>query len=658
MRHVKVRVPTALLAVGLGAALAAQQTPVFRAVTDRVRVDVVVTDSQDRPIADLTRDDFEIVENGRLQTITDFRLMTVPVANRVVQAAAPPQPVNVATNAPRSDVSRLWAIVVDDLHLIEADIVPVKRVLTDFVLALPPEDEVALVYAGRSNLSVNFTSDLGRLLRAIDGVRGAVGFGLDALPQASGVDMRHVVRQAEQTAETIRRVASSLAGSAHPRRALVYIGTMPILDFEEKGGRTYIEVWLEPAFEQARRSNVPIYSIDPRGMVQPQDAVRGGISAIPDERTRRRIAENIRFQQHYLSMLAINTGGRAFINQSNLTKAVHEIVSENGSFYELAYAPDPPPRDGRFHRFDVRVKRPGARVRARYGYVAPGAHVDAPEPAELVETAMAAGVNVSGLTLRAVATPLSTNADGVQAAITVELTYPLQRDGQTRIDDTLALSIYALDADARVEARSTRQLRFAGTAPPRASVPLLLDDVLDLPSEALTLRVGVASRQLGLAGTVQLPFEALRPSDEALQLSGIALGVAGTSPPALNSAALAPLVPFQPTTARAFAPGDTLRVFGRVFWRGTAAPELRIGLRSSPASSTQPTLTPAPAARNRHQAVFDVTLALAGAARGADAIEVVARTPDGRAASRLVPITIGSAPAHILHLLRRGSLRP
>jgi VWFA-related protein len=163
-----------------------------------------------------------------------------------------------------------------------------------------------------------------------------------------------------ETAETIRDIAVSLAGSGHPRRALVYVGTMPTLDFEQTGGHRYITDWLEPAFEQARRSNVPIYSIDPRGLVQPQDAVRGGISAIPDERTRRRVADNIRFQQHYLSMLAINTGGRAFINSSNLTWAVHEIVAENGSFYELAYAPDPAPRDGRFHRFDVRVSVPAS----------------------------------------------------------------------------------------------------------------------------------------------------------------------------------------------------------------------------------------------------------------------------------------------------------
>jgi hypothetical protein len=225
----------------------------------------------------------------------------------------------------------------------------------------------------------------------------------------------------------------------------------------------------------------------------------------------------------------------------------------------------------------------------------------------------------------------------MQAAIAVALTYPLQ-PGTRHIDDTLALSVYALDPDARVRARSTRQLRFAGSAPARPSVPLLLDDVVELPTERLTIRVGVASRQLGRAGTVQLPLDVVNPSDGALQLSGIAIGVAGPTPPALNAAAIAPLVPFQPTTTRAFAGQETLRVFGRVFWRGGEPPEVTVGLQSSPALVQRAALLAVPAERGRQQSAFEVALPLAGVAPGATAVEVTARLPDGRIATRVVPI--------------------
>ena len=44
------------------------QTPTFRTRVDAVMVDVIATDSQGRPVTDLTAPDFEIKENGRSST--------------------------------------------------------------------------------------------------------------------------------------------------------------------------------------------------------------------------------------------------------------------------------------------------------------------------------------------------------------------------------------------------------------------------------------------------------------------------------------------------------------------------------------------------------------------------------------------------------------
>jgi hypothetical protein len=52
--------------------------------------------------------------------------------------------------------------------------------------------------------------------------------------------------------------------------------------------------------------------------------------------------------------------------------------------------------------------------------------------------------------------------------------------------------------------------------------------------------------------------------------------------------------------------------------------------------------------------VFDVNLVLTGAGKGEDVIEVVARTLDGRAAIRLVPISIGAASGVGLSRLAPG----
>jgi VWFA-related protein len=75
------------IAVALGAWLAGgqlavggatQQQPVFRAATDVVTIDVSVS-NRNRPIAGLTVDDFDLLDNGVPQTIEVLTLDTIPV---------------------------------------------------------------------------------------------------------------------------------------------------------------------------------------------------------------------------------------------------------------------------------------------------------------------------------------------------------------------------------------------------------------------------------------------------------------------------------------------------------------------------------------------------------------------------------------------------
>ena len=173
------------------------------------------------------------------------------------------------------------------------------------------------------------------------------------------------------------------------------------------------------------------------------------------------------------------------------------------------------------------MKRPGVRVRARPGYVASGATAAATDATPVLDTAMSAGVNVSGITLRSFAAPIGSGAKGTTTIVTLEVTYPAPADGSRHIDDDLEMSVLALDPDAKIKASAGHKLHFTGTTPNQSPVTFLVDDVIDLPSQPLTLRVGLASRVLGKAGTVQFPIDVLKPSDSRLQLSGVVLGFDG-----------------------------------------------------------------------------------------------------------------------------------
>ena len=76
-----------LLALATGAAPAEEQrvaVPRFRSGVDLVKVTATVRDAEGRLVGDLTRDDFEIFEDGRPQRITQFDRGRVPVSLGVV----------------------------------------------------------------------------------------------------------------------------------------------------------------------------------------------------------------------------------------------------------------------------------------------------------------------------------------------------------------------------------------------------------------------------------------------------------------------------------------------------------------------------------------------------------------------------------------------
>src|SRR4249920_2180041 len=75
----------ALMALLAGATIAGQaptpppQTPTFKVQVDYVDVDVLVTDKQGRFVRDLTKDDFQVFEDGKRQSIANFSFVNLPV---------------------------------------------------------------------------------------------------------------------------------------------------------------------------------------------------------------------------------------------------------------------------------------------------------------------------------------------------------------------------------------------------------------------------------------------------------------------------------------------------------------------------------------------------------------------------------------------------
>src|SRR3954468_1328111 len=140
-----------------GSAQESGNAPRFRVATDGVRIDAVVTDRDGRIVSDLTADDFEVRQDGKLQKLLFAQFVPVlagPPPPHAVPASATPSDASPAVQPGtirRDDVQRTLAIVVDDLGLSAESYPDTRRALHAFVdRELRPTDLVALVRTGGS----------------------------------------------------------------------------------------------------------------------------------------------------------------------------------------------------------------------------------------------------------------------------------------------------------------------------------------------------------------------------------------------------------------------------------------------------------------------------------------------------------------------------
>lgn len=155
-----------------------EEQDVVRITTNLVQVDAVVT-KDGKQVTDLTPEDFELFEDGRPQTITNFsyisNVSSVP-SHLTVSSSAPKDkttpPVLPAAASPH-DVRRTIALVIDDLGMSFESMAQVRRQARKFVdEKLEPNDLVAIIRTGGEMGALQqFTTDKRVLYSAIEHLR-------------------------------------------------------------------------------------------------------------------------------------------------------------------------------------------------------------------------------------------------------------------------------------------------------------------------------------------------------------------------------------------------------------------------------------------------------------------------------------------------------
>jgi len=300
------------------------QEPVFRTGTRTVPVYVTVTDAEGRLVPDLGRDDFEIYDNGKLQTISIF-------ANDI-------QPIMVVMMLDRS------GSMVDNFRR-------VQQAAEQFVTRLLPADKARIgSFSYRIQVDPRtFASDRDELLRIL--YKELQEPGPTPLWNAVSVGMTALTRQ-----EGRRVVLVFTDGADRP------------------GNNRATNISLGDLLKRARVEDVMVYGVGLAGRAPGGGMGRrgsyGGGGRYPPPPGGGSPAGRMQKPDEGLSKLSAESGGGYFELKStdDLGATFARVADELHRQYAMGFSPEK--LDGKTHKLEVRIKRPGMTARARKSYVA------------------------------------------------------------------------------------------------------------------------------------------------------------------------------------------------------------------------------------------------------------------------------------------------
>ena len=550
--------PVSLVAL-FGVTLAAQQaaTPAFRSNVNAVMLDVRIVDDHGQFVADLSKDELQVFEDGVEQAVTAFNLVNIPVRADVrTRGGEPPIDSDSASNDIGAD-QRLYVLLLDDLRSEPTRSASIKAQAREFIEGRFTESDraVVLTTSGRRGPALEFTNNRKRLLEAIDKFEA----GFDARVKCSG-DSKECLCSDDRTAyRALSGVAQWLVPVRGQRKSLLFFG-----EGDVAGGRPS-----EPPQEVVD----PLSAEDAGRAASKQNdpAVGAACAGVGEDRIE-----------------AADYASRANMTvypvdpRRNVDAEFSRIVDDTSSYYLLGYAPTNDKRDGTFRRIDVRVKRPGLKAATRSGYTAP---IDAPKTkaapvsgsalAELMSTPVA----TPGLTM-AVTAPVFRGSKGkgsVEVVVDVAGSDLTAAASSSRGLGKLELLESVADADGKIKASERGPLDTKLSAQTREAMAdqgLRVMSRLDVPPGKYLLRVSGADGSGSAKGSVQYDLDVPDFSKDPITMSGLTLSLASEEhqPTAGGDKDWPKRFDHAPTARRTFRSGDELTVAGEAYinekWEG------------------------------------------------------------------------------------------
>jgi VWFA-related protein len=359
---------------------------------DLVQIDAGVVDKNGMAIKGLKKENFQLQEEGKSQTITAIDYFDV---ERIETAgtAADTEPITIdlkTANDPEKlrplvREHRMIVLFFDLTSMAPEDLLRSTDAAMKFLKTqMTPADLVAIVSFGTQfRINVDFTNQKELLEQSITAIANP---GKESLLAGVASSSSDTVTQDDQSAATaddtefnifntdnklyaVQALAGLLGGIPGKKAVMEFTGGITQTGEENRSA-------VQAATNAANKNEVTFYQVDSRGLVtDAADASSGmasGTSAFSGATVLAQVNSR-NSSRDTLSTLAQDTGGKMFADVNNFSTIFKEVQDENTGYYLLSYYSSNTKRDGRYRAVSVKlVGLSDAKLKFhRQGYYAP-----------------------------------------------------------------------------------------------------------------------------------------------------------------------------------------------------------------------------------------------------------------------------------------------